>query len=63
MTKKAATPARDETLGRLRRFVQQERESGLHPAIRALHQRAHGRDGDTNGRAVQYARIARGHMA
>lgn len=62
MKKKALTDTQDISTGRFRHFVQQERESGLHPAIRALHARAKG-DTGSNGRAVQYTRIERGHTA
>lgn len=46
---------------RLRNFLRQEREGGLHPAIKALHERPSTRNEDANRRAVEYARIARGH--
>ncbi len=46
---------------RLRNFLQHERESGLHPAIKALHERPNSRSEESNRRAVEYARIARGH--
>lgn len=46
---------------RLRNFLQHEREGGLHPAIKALHERPSTRNEDANRRAVEYARIARGH--
>lgn len=63
MKKKSKAEAQTASSGRFHHFVQQERESGLHPAIRALHARAKGADTGGNGRAVQYTRIERGHMA
>lgn len=47
---------------RLKNFTAQEREAGLHPAIRALHARAPDRDPARNSRAVHFARIQRGHQ-
>lgn len=48
---------------RVMQFTRAEREAGVHPVIRALHSRPLTRDADTNRRAIEYARIARGHMA
>lgn len=62
MDKKSPPPAQPTSTGRFRHFVRQERESGIHPAIRALHARAKG-EAVGQGRAVQYARIERGHTA
>lgn len=47
---------------RVEHYLRQEREDGLHPAVRELHQRAT-HDEETNRRAVEYARIERGHLA
>ena len=45
---------------RLREFTRQERESGIHPAIQALHARPASRS-DSNRRAEEFTRIERGH--
>lgn len=59
MNKDAATPDKPEG-SRLKNFTRHERESGLHPAIRALHSRPVSRDPAQNTRAVHYTRIQRG---
>ncbi len=46
--------------GRVRAFVRQDRESGIHPAIVALHRRPHQRDGDDSRKTGEYFRIERG---
>ena len=60
MTKTLTDRPRDTGNGRLRAYVTQERRSGLHPAISALHRRPHGREGDESRKASEYARIERG---
>ncbi|MBC9246503.1 hypothetical protein H4P12_07210 [Paracoccus sp. 11-3] len=53
----------EEPLGssaRLREFVRQERESGVHPSVMALRSRP--KDRSEDGRKVsEFARIERGH--
>lgn len=49
--------------GRVRNFTQHERETGLHPAIVALHARKHLRDDKTDRRMVEFTRIERGQKA
>lgn len=63
MNRKTAVSERDNTIGRFSRYVQHERENGIHPAIRLLHSRARNSEETANGRAVQYARIERGYTA
>ncbi len=48
--------------GRLRAYTAHERESGIHPAITALHRRPHSREDDDNRKAREYTRIERGHL-
>lgn len=45
---------------RLREFTRQERESGVHPAVTALHSRPQTRS-DENRKATEFSRIERGH--
>lgn len=45
--------------GRVRNFTQQERESGLHPAVVALHSRNHTRDEASDRRMAEFTRIER----
>lgn len=61
MSNQIELSARNEATTRLSSFTRLERESGIHPAIRALHRRARPRDHDTNHKTIQFARIARGH--
>ena len=49
--------------GRILNFVQQDRQSGLHPAIQALHARPVANARDATRRVAEYARIERGHRA
>ena len=63
MSKQTKIPARDEATTRLTSFIRYERETGIHPAIMALHRRARPRDSDANHKAMQYARIERGWHA
>lgn len=63
MSKSLIDQKRDSGNGRARNYLQQERESGLHPAIRALRNRPHSRDEVRNHRAAEFARIERGHTA
>ena len=46
---------------RIASYLQQDRESGLHPAVQTLHQRPAARRADANRRVVEFARIERGH--
>ncbi|MFV0409796.1 MAG: hypothetical protein ACK5LJ_08925 [Paracoccus sp. (in: a-proteobacteria)] len=46
--------------GRLRAYTEQERQSGTHPAVAALHRRPHERDSGESRKAAEYARIERG---
>lgn len=63
MTKKLTDRERSTANGRVRSYVTQERESGIHPAISKLHRRPHGRADDESRKASEYARIERGHEA
>ncbi|MBK4218027.1 hypothetical protein JJJ17_19025 [Paracoccus caeni] len=45
---------------RLREFTRQERESGVHPSVAALHSRPQTRS-DENRKVTEYSRIERGH--
>lgn len=62
MTKSLTDRERSTGNGRVRAYLQQDRESGVHPAIMALHRRPHERDGDDSRKASEYARIERGHQ-
>lgn len=62
MTKETEQARRDDSGSRTENFLRQEREGGLHPAIKELHQRPTHGDSDTNRRAVEYARIERGRQ-
>lgn len=46
--------------GRLCAYTEQERQSGTHPAVTALHRRPHGRDDGEGRKTAEYARIERG---
>lgn len=61
MTKTITDRERSTGNGRLRAYVAQDRQSGLHPAIEALHRRPHERDGDESRKTAEYLRIERGH--
>ncbi|NHF73043.1 hypothetical protein [Paracoccus xiamenensis] len=60
MTKTLTDHERSTGSGRLRAYVAHDRESGVHPAIEALHRRPHARDGDDGRKTAEYARIERG---
>ncbi|WBU52714.1 hypothetical protein [Paracoccus sp. SCSIO 75233] len=60
MTKTLTDHERSTGNGRVRSYVTQERKSGIHPSIAALHRRPHGRDGDDSRKTSEYARIERG---
>lgn len=62
MTKPDVDAARQAGASRLREFLRQDRESGIHPAIEALRSRPKARRED-NRKAVEYARIERGRMS
>lgn len=63
MTKTVTDRERSTGNGRVRAFVNQERQSGVHPAVETLRRRPHERDGDESRKASEYARIERGHEA
>ncbi|WBU56453.1 hypothetical protein [Paracoccus sediminicola] len=63
MTKSLTDRERSTGNGRLRSYVTQERESGIHPAITKLHRRPHGRESYESRKTSEYARIERGHEA
>ncbi|SDD40814.1 hypothetical protein SAMN05421538_101551 [Paracoccus isoporae] len=63
MTKKLTDRERSTANGRVRSYVTQDRESGLHPSISKLHRRHHARAEDDSRKASEYARIERGHEA
>lgn len=63
MTKAPTDQTRSTGNGRMRAFLQQDRRSGLHPAITALHRRPHLRAGDDSRKISEYARIERGRLA
>ncbi|AGT10042.1 hypothetical protein [Paracoccus aminophilus] len=56
------TQEREAGSSRLAHFVQHEREGGVHPAVKELHQRPAPRAEESNRRAVEYARIERGRQ-
>ncbi|TRW99327.1 hypothetical protein FNJ84_01245 [Paracoccus sp. M683] len=60
MTKHVGDQPRDHGTARLREYTRQERESGTHPAVAALHSRPKDRSGDGR-KTAEYARIERGH--
>ncbi|WP_347265700.1 hypothetical protein [Paracoccus sp. (in: a-proteobacteria)] len=60
MTRHLADHIRTGGASRVQNFTRQDRESGLHPAVLALHRRPHGRDESGNRRAAEFARIERG---
>ncbi|WP_347137992.1 hypothetical protein [Paracoccus sp. SSK6] len=62
MTKPISDRPEEKGTIRLREFTRQDRESGIHPAIMALRARPQTR-GEVNRKAVEYARIERGHMS
>lgn len=47
---------------RTRTYLEMDRRAGMHPAVRALHQRAPERS-DENSRLKEFARIERGELA
>lgn len=68
--KRAATPEpaqnpfdrpRSQDNLRLREYLRQERDGGLHPFIRALHARSAGRAA-TSRKLAEYARVERGRL-
>ena len=59
MAKHISDHPRSQSQLRLREFVRQEREAGVHPAIQALRSRPQSRDGDSR-KAAEYLRIDRG---
>lgn len=59
MTKHVSDQPRSNDGARLREYTRQERESGIHPSVAALHSRAKNRD-DDGRKAKEYARIERG---
>lgn len=61
MSKSPIDQPRDAGSGRVQNYLQQDRESGIHPAIQSLHRQPHARDEETNRRAAEFARIERGH--
>ncbi|WP_304615555.1 hypothetical protein [Paracoccus sp. (in: a-proteobacteria)] len=61
MKKHVTDRPRSTGTARLRAFVRQDREAGPHPSITSLHKRPQTRD--ESRRAVEYARIMRGHSA
>lgn len=60
MTRILTDHERSNGSGRLRAYLTHDRETGVHPAIQALHRRPHTRDGDDGRKAAEYARIERG---
>lgn len=60
MTKILTDHERSAGSGRLRAYVAQDREAGVHPAIQALHRRPHMRDAEDGRKTAEYARIERG---
>lgn len=60
MTKTLTDHERSTGNGRVRAYVAQERESGIHPAISTLHRRPHERAGEESRKTSEYARIERG---
>ncbi|TKW66667.1 MAG: hypothetical protein DI616_09240 [Paracoccus denitrificans] len=61
MSKTITDRERSTGNGRVRAYVQQDREAGVHPSVTALHRRPHDRDGDDSRKLSEYARIDRGH--
>lgn len=61
MNRQPVDQSRDDANPRVREFIRQERQEGLHPAIQALHARPQDR-AETNRKAVEYSRIARGRL-
>ncbi|MBW7055115.1 hypothetical protein KY389_00220 [Paracoccus bogoriensis] len=61
MRKHVTDRPRSTGTARLRAFVRQDREAGPHPSITSLHKRPRTHVGSR--RAVEYARILRGHSA
>lgn len=59
MSKHVTDQPRDTGNVRLREYTRQERESGQHPAVTALHSRPKDREGE-NRKTAEYARIERG---
>lgn len=64
MTRHLSDKPRKVGTGRLRHFLQHERETGdMHPAVFALHARRATNTPKTDRRVAEYARIERGHRA
>ncbi|WP_313351616.1 hypothetical protein [Paracoccus sp. (in: a-proteobacteria)] len=61
MTRHIADRSHESSARRTQYYTRQERESALHPAIAALRMRPHARSEAANRRAVEFARIERGH--
>ncbi|MFV0292372.1 MAG: hypothetical protein ACK5II_03795 [Paracoccus sp. (in: a-proteobacteria)] len=61
MTKVLTDRERSTGTGRLQAYLTQERQSGIHPAVSALHRRSHQRDGGEGRKVSEYTRIERGH--
>lgn len=59
MSKHISDQPRESAGAKMREFATRDRESGLHPAIRALHARPSERD--ETSRVSEYTRIERGH--
>lgn len=49
--------------GRILHFTQQERESGMHPAVTSLHARSRNDDTQHKLRIREFTRIERGQLA
>ncbi|MFV0302223.1 MAG: hypothetical protein ACK5IP_15360 [Paracoccus sp. (in: a-proteobacteria)] len=62
MSKHVSDQPRKQGAARLREYTRQERESGTHPAVTALHSRPKDRSGEGR-KTAEYARIERGHTA
>jgi hypothetical protein len=62
MTKPISDKPEEKGTSRLREFTRQEREAGTHPAVEALRTRPQTRS-EENRKAVEYARIERGHTS
>ena len=64
MTRHLSDKPRTTAAGRLRHFLQHERESGdIHPAIAALHARSTKATPEADRRVAEFTRIERGHRA
>ena len=63
MTKHITDKPNETGPGRVRHFTQHERESGVHPAISALHSRPKQRDDEGDKRMAEFTRIERGERS